>query len=100
VHLLRDSQGTHEALEMAKGLIQLATKQDAPAPRRKGVPALTPRQLEVFKLLSEGKNAKEVGGELCLSRATVRNHIRSLLGALGAHSQLEALAKARQFGIL
>ena len=100
VHLLRDSQGTHDALEMAKGLIQLSTKQDAPAPRRKDVPALTPRQLEVLKLLSEGKNAKEVGGELYLSQATVRNHIRALLEALGAHSQLEALAKARQFGIL
>ena len=100
VHLLRDSQGTHDTLEIAKGLIRLSTKQDAPAPRRKDVPALTPRQLGVLKLLSEGKNAREVGGELYLSQATVRNHIRALLEALGAHSQLEALAKARQFGIL
>ena len=83
VHLLRDSQGTHDTLEMAKGLIQLSTKQDAPAPRRKDVPALTPRQLEVLKLLSEGKNARKVGGELYLSQATVRNHIRALLEAWG-----------------
>ena len=100
VHLLRDSQGTHEMMEMARGLIQLSSKKDAPALDRKDVPVLTPRQLEVLRLLSEGKGAKEIGQDLYLSQATVRNHIRSLLQALGAHSQLEALAKARELGIL
>ena len=99
VHLLRDSQESHDALEMARGLIQLSSRREAPAPRREA-PALTPRQLEVLKLLSEGKNAKEIGGELYLSQATVRNHIRALLQALAAHSQLEVLAKARELGVL
>ncbi len=100
VHLLRDSQGTHDALQMAHGLIQLSSKEEVPAPIRRGIPALTPRQLEVLKLLSEGKSVKEIGLELYLSEATVRNHVRSLLQALGAHSQLEVLAKAREMGIL
>jgi len=100
VHLLRDSQGTHDALEMAHGLIQLSSKNEAPAPRRKDIPALTPRQLEVLKLLAGGKSVKEVGLELYLSEATVRNRVRSLLQALGAHSQLEVLAKAREMGLL
>jgi PAS domain S-box-containing protein len=100
VHLLRDSQGTHDALEMARGLIQLSSKEGAPAPKRKDIPALTPRQLEVLQLLSEGKSVKEIGKELYLSEATVRNHVRSLLQTLGAHSQLEVLAKARARGIL
>jgi len=100
VHLLRDSQGSHEALRMAHSLIQLSTKKEAPAPRRQDVPALTPRQLEVLMLLSEGRSVREIGKELYLSEATVRNHVRSLLQALGAHSQLEVLAKAREMGIL
>jgi PAS domain S-box-containing protein len=100
VHLLRDSQGTHDALEIARGLIQLSSKEEAPAPKRKDIPALTPRQLEVLQLLSEGKSVKEIGKELYLSEATVRNHVRSLLQTLGAHSQLEVLAKAREMGIL
>jgi PAS domain S-box-containing protein len=100
VHLLRDSQGTHDTLEMARGLIQLTSKKEAPAPRRRDIPGLTPRQLEVLKLLSEGKSVKEIGKELYLSEATVRNHVRSLLQALGAHSQLEVLARAREMGIL
>jgi PAS domain S-box-containing protein len=100
VHLLRDSQGTHDALRMAHGLIQLSSKKEAPAPRRQDIPALTPRQLEVLKLLSEGKSVREIGKELYLSEATVRNHVRSLLQAMGAHSQLEVLAIAREMGIL
>jgi DNA-binding NarL/FixJ family response regulator len=100
VHLLRDSQGPHEALEMARGLIQLSSKDDAPAPRRKDAPFLTPRQLEVLRLIAEGKNAKEIGGELYLSRSTIRNHTRALLQAFGTHSQLELIAKARQMGIV
>jgi DNA-binding CsgD family transcriptional regulator len=100
VHLLRDSQGAHDALEMAHGLIQLSSKKEAPAPRRRDVPALTPRQLEVLKLLAEGKSVREIGKDLYLSEATVRNHVRSLLQALGAHSQLEVLAKAREVRIL
>jgi DNA-binding NarL/FixJ family response regulator len=51
-------------------------------------------------MLSEGKSAKEIGSELYLSEATVRNHIRAMFQALGAHSQLDALAKARELGIL
>jgi PAS domain S-box-containing protein len=100
VHLLRDSQGTHDALEMARGLIQMSSKKEVPAPSRRNVPALTPRQLEVLRLLSEGKSVRDIGKELYLSEATVRNHVRSLLQALGAHSQLEVLAKARELGIL
>ena len=100
VHLIRDTQGTHDALEMAHGLIQLSSKKETPAPRRRDVPALTSRQLEVLRLLSEGKSVKEIGKELYISEATVRGHVRSLLQALGAHSQLEVLAKAREMGIL
>ncbi len=72
-----------------------------PLPREgRDVPALTPRQLEVLKLLAQGKSVREIGKELYLSEATVRNHVRSLLQAVGAHSQLEVLAMAREMGIL
>ena len=100
VHLVHDTQKAHETLEMAQGLIRVASKKDVPAQDRRNIPELTPRQLEVLKLLSEGKSAKEIGKELYLSQATIRNHIRSLLQALGAHSQLEALAKAHKMGLL
>ncbi|MBV9454748.1 MAG: PAS domain-containing protein [Rubrobacter sp.] len=100
VHLMRDTQKAYETL-MAKELIRIASKKEGPAhERREYPPVLMPRQLEVLKLLSEGRNAKEIGRKLYLSQATVRNHIRSLLQALGAHSQMEALAKAHNMGLL
>jgi len=67
---------------------------------RKGTPQITPRQMEVLQLLSSGHSTREIGRELYLSEATVRNHIRGLLQAFGAHSQLEVLARARELGVL
>lgn len=104
VHLVRDTQKTHDTIEMARGVIRLSSKDgaatDARPNRRSGAPELTPRQREVLGMLAEGKGVKEIQRELYLSQATVRNHVRSLLQALGAHSQLEALAKARKAGLL
>ena len=100
VHLLRDAQKSQETLKMAKALVELSPKKDSLIRERDDVPDLTPRQLEVIKLLAEGKSARQIGSELYLSQATVRNHIRALLQALGAHSQLEVLARARELGIL
>ena len=67
---------------------------------RKEAPQITPRQREVLEMLSSGHSTREISRELYLSEATVRNHIRGLLQAFGAHSQLEVLAKARQSGVL
>jgi PAS domain S-box-containing protein len=56
---------------------------------------LTPRQAEVLRLLERGLSTAEIAEELHLSRETVRNHVRHLLHAVGAHSRLEAVALAR-----
>jgi PAS domain S-box-containing protein len=56
---------------------------------------LTPRQAEVLRLLERGRTTEQIADELHLSRETVRNHIRRLLHAVGAHSRLEAVALAR-----
>jgi len=58
-------------------------------------PALTPRQSEILRLLEHGRSTDQIARELHLSQETVRNHIRRLLRALGAHTRLEAVALAR-----
>ena len=102
--LMRDAQEAHETLEMARHLIQLSRHEHpikgGAGRERRDAPVLTPRQREVLGLMASGKTAGEIGRELFLSQATVRNHIRALLQALGAHSQLEALARAREAGLL
>lgn len=54
----------------------------------------------MLQLIAAGKTVKEIGAELYLSEATVRNHVSAVLRALDAHSQLEAVAKARRAGLL
>jgi PAS domain S-box-containing protein len=56
--------------------------------------ALTPRQAEVLDLLERGRSTKQIAQELQLSNETVRNHVRHVLRAVGAHSRLEAVAIA------
>ena len=59
------------------------------------LPHLTPRQVEVLRLLEQGRSTKQIAAELHLTTETVRNHIRRLFRALGVHSRLEAVAAAR-----
>jgi PAS domain S-box-containing protein len=59
-------------------------------------PHLTPRQVEVLRLLEQGRSTKQIAAELHLSIETARNHTRNLFRALGVNSRLEAVAAARR----
>jgi PAS domain S-box-containing protein len=59
-------------------------------------PSLTPRQTEVLRQLELGRSTRQIAEELHVSTETVRNHVRNLMGALGVHSRLEAVAVARR----
>jgi DNA-binding CsgD family transcriptional regulator len=61
---------------------------------------LTKRQQDVLQLLVDGIPAKVIAKRLGVAEATVRNHIRAILVAVGAHSQLEAIAKARRLQLV
>jgi len=61
---------------------------------------LTPRQLEVLRLLESGLSARTIAEHLGIAETTTRNHIHALLLELGAHSQLEAVARARRAGLI
>ena len=80
------------------GLIQIDDLKQPPRAAR--APHLTPRQREVLGHLAEGCSTDQITAELGLSRETVRNHIRGVFAALGVHSRLEAVAKARKEGLL
>lgn len=89
------------------GSLFLHVMRDAPAPPRDALarplgppPKLTPRQRDILALLAEGVPVKTAALRLSLTEATVRNHIRLLFLALGAHSQLEAVARARAYELI
>ena len=78
------------------GVVTTREKKAAPTPH----PHLTPRQNQILHLLAHGRSTAQIAAELHLSTDTVRNHVRRLLRALGAHSRIEALAVAHREGIL
>jgi DNA-binding NarL/FixJ family response regulator len=59
------------------------------------LPHLTPRQLEVLRLLEQGRSTKQMAAELHLSTETVRNYVAKLRQAFGVSSRLEIVAAAR-----
>lgn len=59
-------------------------------------PHLTPRQMEVLRLLERGHTTAQMAQELHLSIETVRNHVAAILRTLGVHSRVEAVAIGRR----
>jgi DNA-binding NarL/FixJ family response regulator len=59
---------------------------------------LTSREREILAMMTQGADNRTVAERLQISYATVRTHVRSILTKLGARSQLEAVAKAREWG--
>jgi DNA-binding NarL/FixJ family response regulator len=68
-----------------------------PAPRT--LAGLTPRELEVLRLLVDGRSNRQIAEQLFISSKTASVHVTNLLAKLGVHSRLEAAAMARRLGL-
>lgn len=65
-----------------------------------GGEALTEREMDVLHLLAQGKTNKEIAAVLFISERTVKFHISSILGKLGAGNRTEAVTIAAQRGLI
>jgi DNA-binding NarL/FixJ family response regulator len=61
---------------------------------------LTPREEEVLQLLADGLGNKDIASRLGISEHTIKFHIRSILGKLGAASRTEAVARGLRSGLI
>lgn len=59
---------------------------------------LTEREVEVLKLVSEGKTTKQIAEQLYLSPGTVRNYISAILDKLGVRNRIEAITLFQEKG--
>jgi DNA-binding CsgD family transcriptional regulator len=69
-------------------------------PRPDTTTQLSPREVDVLRLLVQAKSTEQIATELHLAKETVRNYIRSLLKTLGARSRLEATLIALREGLV
>jgi DNA-binding CsgD family transcriptional regulator len=61
---------------------------------------LTPRELDVLRLLAEGYSNREIGGTLYISESTAGVHVSNILGKLGVSGRVEAAAVAVRSGLV
>jgi two-component system NarL family response regulator len=63
-------------------------------------PSLTPRELDVLRLVSRGRTNKEMASAMFISEETVKTHMKSLFQKLGVHDRAEAVSVSLQRGII
>ncbi len=80
-YLVEDVRGADRRLEVAQG------------PQRD---PLTPRQLEILRLIAAGQTTAKIASELYLSPETVRWHVKAILRKLNARTRAEAAAALRE----
>ena len=80
-----------------------AEKQDedkSSAPAQSLVEPLSQRELEVLRLIAEGLSNDEIGKRLFLALDTVKGHNRRIYDKLQVQRRTEAVARARELGLL
>jgi len=61
---------------------------------------LSDRELEVLRLLAAGMANKQIANELVVALETAKKHVSHILGKLGAANRTQAVARARELGLL
>ena len=101
----------HAAGRIAPGylaaVVRACGEPDAAAPRSRaadvapGLPEpLTGRELEVLRLIAAGRSNQRIAHDLVVALDTVKKHVTHVLGKLGAGNRTEAVARARQLGLI
>ena len=85
----------------AKVVARFAQLDDAPRARPQPlVVPLSDRELDVLRLLADGRSNREIATALFLAEGTVKNHVTNVLAKLGARDRTQAALRARALDLL
>ena len=89
-----ESMDAEEFLARVRRLIERTRPARGATADLRRLSSLTPRERQVLALTTEGMSQKQVATEMGISIKTVGAHMQNLLGKLGVHSRMEAVALA------
>ena len=85
------------AAQLAAGVGSRTRPPSAPAGL---VEALSERELEVLRLVALGRSNSQIAEKLFVAVGTVKSHLHTISGKLGASNRVEAVARGRELGLL
>ena len=109
LHLLREaaSRGimpdyTGKLLAALEAEQQTVPGEDKPAlpPAQPLIEPLSQRELKILQLIAQGLSNREIGERLFLALDTIKGHNRKIFDKLQVQSRTEAIARARELGLL
>jgi DNA-binding NarL/FixJ family response regulator len=88
------------APSITRRLIEEFAAQRAPSKTPPGLDDLTPRELEVFRLLAKGMSNGEIAAHLIVGETTVKTHVTRILMKLGVRDRVQAVVLAYESGVV
>lgn len=82
------------------GVLMNRVREGSPVAKEKAENALTPQQIAILRLVSQGFSNREIGTQLGLSENTVKGHIAEILDRMDARNRVDAALKATARGWL
>ena len=88
------------APSITRRLIEEFASARTPPDTAPGLDELTPRELEVFRLLASGMSNAEIAAELIVGEITVKTHVTRILMKLGVRDRVQAVVLAYETGFV
>jgi LuxR family maltose regulon positive regulatory protein len=89
-----------ESLEQEQTAPRYRSKEPRPRPYQPLLDPLSERELEVLHLIAGGDSNYEIAGQLVVAVSTVKRHVSNIFSKLDATNRTQAVARAREFGML
>lgn len=61
---------------------------------------LSPREMEILRVVATGASNRDIAESLVIAEGTVKNHLTNILGKLNVKDRMQAVLKAREFGLI